>query len=151
MTKITTAITFVLAAFVLAFGPAQAEERGSLEEAQAMAERAAAHIEEVGADAAFADFNEGGDWHDRDLYVFVFGPDGTNLSHGANQALIGTDMSGATDADGNHFIQEIVSVEDHGWVDYQFANPQTGEAEPKRSYVINVNGEYWVGVGAYVQ
>lgn len=151
MSNIVRLLSCVVTVLVVGFGVAQAQDRGSLEDAQAMAERAAAYLEAEGPDVAFPAFNDGEDWHDRDLYVFVFAPDGTCLAHGANASLIGQNLSEATDASGNHFIQDIAGVEDMGWVDYDFMNPQTNEVAPKRSYVVNVGGEYVVGVGAYVE
>jgi len=150
MTRLIRLFSIVIAAVAVSFA-AQAQERASLEEAQAMAERAAAFLEAEGPEVAFPAFNEGEEWHDRDLYVFVFDLDGTALAHGANESLVGTNMMDATDANGTHFIADIVAVEDEGWVDYVFANPQSGENEPKRSYVIRVDDQYAVGVGAYVQ
>ena len=135
---------------IVASGPAHAEDRGSLEEAQAMSEAAAAYLETQGADMAYPAFNDGPEWHDRDLYVFVFGADGTVHAHGANAGLIGENLMAATDASGNPFVAAFVAVEDHEWVDYDFADPQTGAVLPKRSYIIRV-GEDVVGVGAYVQ
>ena len=113
-----------------------------------MAEAAAMHLQANG-EAALADFNDGDAWHDRDLYVFVFAPDGTTLAHGANAALVGENLIDLTDPDGTPLIANIVAVEGSGWVDYQFANPDSGEVEPKRSYVVQV-GDNRVGVGAYV-
>ncbi len=151
MTKLLRLFSIVVAGFAVTFSTAQADERASLDEAQAMAERAAEFLHEEGPDVAFPAFNEGGEWHDRDLYVFVFDLEGNAVAHGANESLIGTNMIEATDPEGNAFIADIVAVEDHGWVDYVFANPQTSENEPKRSYVIRVDDQYAVGVGAYVQ
>ena len=134
---------------VIAYSPAQAEERGSLDEAQAMSEAAAAYLEAEGAEMAYPAFNEGAEWHDRDLYVFVFGSDGTVLAHGANADLIGENLIEATDATGNTFVADFVAVDDHAWIDYDFADPQTGAILPKRSYIMRV-GDDVVGVGAYV-
>lgn len=135
---------------VIASGPALAQDRGSLEEAQAMSEEAAAYLEAEGSEMAYPAFNDGDEWHDRDLYVFVFGPDGTVLAHGANADLIGQNLIEATDASGNPFVADFVAVEDHAWIDYDFADPQTGDILPKRSYIIRVDDDV-VGVGAYVE
>jgi cytochrome c len=142
-----TAVIFTFA--LLGFTGALAQDHGSLKEAQAMAEAAAQHLEKNG-EAAFADFNDGNAWHDRDLYVFVFGPDGTCLAHGANAKMVGQNVIDHTDAEGTPFIENIVAVKGSGWVDYKFANPQTGEIAAKRSYVVQI-GDNRVGVGAYAE
>ena len=151
MPKLARMFSYALAIAVLAVGSTHAQDRASLDEAQAMSEAAAAFLATEGPDAAFAAFNEGDEWHDRDLYVFVVDMDGTMVAHGANDALIGQNLIDLTDPAGTPLIANIVAVEDRGWVDYQFENPQTQEVEPKRSYVVRVNDQYAVGVGAYVQ
>ena len=151
MPKLARMFSYALAIAVLAVGPTQAQDRASLDEAQAMSEQAAEFLAAEGPDVAFAAFNEGDEWHDRDLYVFVVDMDGTMVAHGANDALIGQNLIDLTDPAGTPLIANIVAVEDRGWVDYQFENPQTQEVEPKRSYVVRVDDQYAVGVGAYVQ
>lgn len=151
MTRLARLLACGTALFVLTAGPALAQDRGTPDEARTMAEEAAGHLQEAGPETAFQDFNQGEAWHDRDLYVFVFGPEGEVLAHGANQDLIGENLMDATDSAGNHFVQDIVSVEGEGWVDYEFEDPQTGEPAPKRSYVVEVDDEYFVGVGAYAE
>lgn len=149
MAMIARVVAGVFTFALFGIAGALAQDHGTLEEAQAMAESAAQHLEEAG-DAALADFNTDAQWRDRDLYVFVFAPDGTCLAHGANNDLVGTNMMDRTDPDGTPFIQHIVEVEGSGWVDYKFANPQTGEVAAKRSYVVQV-GDNRVGVGAYAE
>ena len=153
MPKLTRMLSYALAFAVFTIGAPQAQDddRASLDEAQILSEQAAAFLSAEGPDVAFPAFNDGDDWHDRDLYVFVVELDGTMVAHGANAALIGENLIDLTDPSGTRLIAEIVNVEDQGWVDYQFQNPQTGEIEPKRSYVIRVDEQYAVGVGAYVQ
>ena len=88
MAMIARVVAGVFTFALFGFTTALAQDHGSLEEAQAMAEAAAQHLEEAG-DAALADFNTDPAWRDRDLYVFVFAPDGTCLAHGANNSLVG--------------------------------------------------------------
>lgn len=130
-------------------GSASAQERGSPAEAQAMAEAAAAYLVANGPDVAYPAFNDGPEWHDRDLYVFVIDAAGMSLSHGANRDLIGTDLSNLVDRNGVYFVREFLTVEVAGWIDYVYTNPVTGADEPKSSYIIRV-GDVIVGVGAYL-
>lgn len=138
----------VLAVAMFATG-AHAQERGTVAEAQAMAEAAAAYLIAQGPEVAYPAFNDAPEWHDRDLYVFVIDPTGTNLAHGANHALIGTDLTGLVDRNGVYFVQEFLKVETAGWVGYVYTDPLTGTDEPKSSYIIRV-GDLIVGVGAYL-
>lgn len=141
---------FVVAALLLLWPAASAlaQERGTPAEAQAMAERAAELLRGQGAEAAFAAFQApGAPFHDRDLYVFVIDSQGIMRVH-PNAALVGQNMMDRQDPQGRHFIRDFVAVQDHGWVDYAFEDPQTHQILPKTSYIIRV-GDYRVGVGAY--
>lgn len=126
---------------------ANAQERATPAEAQAMAEAAAGLVEAVGVEAAIEAFNTAPEWRDRDLYVFALDEMGVNLAH-VDPAQIGTNGIDLVDANGVHFIQEFIALEEPGWVSYAYTNPVTGIVEPKQSYVIHVGGII-VGVGAY--
>ncbi len=139
------------ALLALTTGQAAAQERAAPEDAKEMSEKAAQFLKEQGPAIAFPAFNEGAEWHDRDLYVFVVAEDGTMAAHGANRALIGENLIEMTDPTGTRLIEKIVEVDDEGWVDYQFLNPETEAIEPKQSYVIQVDDQYSVGVGAYAR
>ena len=137
---------------ILVFGTAGsslAEDRATTDEAKAMAEKAAQHIASAGLETAIADFMApGGEWHDRDLYVFMFDPKGTSIAHGVRPAFVGRDLSKMRDVDGKPIIQEMLQIQDTGWVNYKWQNPSTNAVEPKASYIVRV-GENIVGVGAY--
>ena len=142
-------LMFAVAILFAASTTSYAAERGTPDEAKVMAEKAAAHVQSVGLEAANKDFmTDGGQWHDRDLYVFVFDKAGITIAHGAKAALVGRDLTGLRDVDGKQFIQEFLKVTDAAWVDYKWQNPTTNAVEPKTSYIIRV-GEHLVGVGAY--
>lgn len=128
---------------------AGAQERGTPAEAQAMAEAAAAYLTANGPEIAYPAFNDGPEWHDRDLYVFVIADGGVNLAHGANPALIQTNIADLVDRNGVYFVREFLEVETAGWIDYVYTDPITGLDEPKTSYVIRL-GDLIVGVGAYL-
>lgn len=128
---------------------ASASERASLDEAKAMAEKAAAYYAAEGEAKAVEAFNGDAQFKDRDLYVFFFDTTGTIVAHGANKGLIGKNLSEIRDPSGKQFVKEMLQVSDRGWVDYQWQNPTTKAVEAKRSYVIN-SGDRVLGVGAYV-
>ena len=74
--------------------------RGTALEAQAMVARAIAAYEMDG-DAAFVAMTPPRqDFVDRDLYMFVVGPDNIVVAQGADASRVGTDVTTLVDADG---------------------------------------------------
>ncbi|MBR0828618.1 cache domain-containing protein [Bradyrhizobium manausense] len=139
----------LLTVILMSVFPAGADDRATTDEAKVMAVKAAAFIKDDGEEKAFAAFNQaGGQFHDRDLYVFVLDGKGLMKAHGASAALIGKDTSNLKDVDGKPFVKEFLAVKGEGWIDYKWRNPQTNAVEPKSAYIIEYpNG--FVGVGAY--
>lgn len=119
-----------------------------LEDAKAMALKAADFLRANGPEKAWTAFSTGAEFHDRDLYVTVLDRDCTVKAHGASPILLGQRLCGMQDTDGKPFIWEMTNVIDRAWVDYKWQNPITKAVELKTTYVIRV-GEYIVGVGAY--
>jgi signal transduction histidine kinase len=87
---------------------------------------------------------------DRDLYIFVIGPDHRIVAHAADAARVGVDAQTLVDTDGKPFGNEMIAyaTEDGAWVDYKFADPLTGADEPKSSWVVR-HGGYIFGCGIY--
>lgn len=127
---------------------ATAQEHATLEEAQAMAEAAAAYLEAEGPEVAFPAFTENEEWKDRDLYVFVLDEAGHILANGADATFVGTNQYDLTDVSGFAFIQAFIEVETAAWVDYVRPDTAEGQDGPKSTYIIRV-GDYIIGVGAY--
>jgi cytochrome c len=70
-------------------------------DAVAMVKKAVTAIKAEGADKAYAEIdNPSGPFVDRELYIVVYGLDGTVLAHGANKARIGTNQIDDKDPDG---------------------------------------------------
>ena len=147
--RIVKSLVMIAVVPALWAGAATAQDRGTLEEAQAMAEAAAALYHDQGPETAFAAFNESADFQDRDLYVFAIAADGTVAAHGGNANLVGRNVVDLRDPSGRQFIQEFLQIQDMGWVEYKWQNPESGNVEDKTGYIINV-GDYVVGVGAYL-
>ncbi len=151
----STFITSLLAAAALcALNPALAQDRGSKEEAKALVEAAVAHVKKVGADKAYKDFStDKANWTKKDLYVFAFDMEGNTLAHGANEKLIGKNLSKMVDASGKSTTDAFantVKTKGSGWYDYDFAHPATKKTEAKTSYVHGLpGGQAYVGVGVY--
>jgi cytochrome c len=122
--------------------PASAAERGTAEEAQALVEKAIARYEEVGPQQTFAEINApGGSFVDRELYVFVVGPDHRLTAHGADPARVGNTLVGLKDDVGKPIGDEIIAASAEGnWVEYRFLNFTNGQSETKTSFVKSFDG-----------
>jgi len=132
---------------------ASADQNGSKDEAVAMVKRVEAMFAKDGADATFKAVSDKSvtDFHDRDLYPFVYDLNGTCVAHGARPALIGKNLIDLKDQDGKYLIKEILDIANgtgSGWVDYKWPNPLTNKIEDKTSYIEKM-GNYAVGVGVY--
>jgi cytochrome c len=141
----------LIAASTLAAGPAWADN-ATREEAEAMVKKAAAYIQEHGAEAAYKEITgKTGKFNNRDLYVVVYQLDGTVAAHGANEKLAGRDMSDTQDVDGKYFVKERVELARKNqpfWQEYKFVNPATKKIEPKEMYCERL-GETAVCAGVY--
>ena len=152
--KTTQGLRALAATLCLAFAvsASASDERGTAEEAQAMVARAIASYDEMGSDAALARFNEdpAPEFLDRDLYIFVYGPDDAIVAHGVDPSLLGRTYSSFTDIDGKQFGEEMrqTASAEGTWVDYKWINPATGEIEQKSSWLVLHDGHLF-GVGIY--
>jgi len=148
-----SAKTVILAGLALilvgAIVPTQA---ATPEQAQALAEKAAALVASQG-EKAFATLSDpNGGYIDGDLYVVVVDHQGV-VRVNINPKLIGVNMWEATDPDGVKFTQLAVKTGDAsgiGWYSYKFTNPITKKIQPKRAWVHKV-GEFYVFSGAYIE
>lgn len=139
------------ALLLIAAGAAAAETpRGTAEEAQALVARAIAAYDAQG-DAAFATMNPPStEFRDRDLYVFVIGPDNIVLVNGQDATRIGRDLMETVDVTGKNLGKEIVenASEEGAWVDYVWRDPLTEANVPKTSWIVRHDG-YIFGCGVY--
>jgi len=129
---------------VAGIGTARAAvDHATAPEAVAMVKKAVAFIKANGADKAYAAFDDkSGQFVDRDLYILVYGLDGTVLAHGANAKLIGKDLMDAQDVDGKYYVKErieLAKAKPDFWQDYKFADPVTKKIEPKTTYCERVD------------
>src|ERR1700741_3266870 len=73
-----------------ALSPLHAAELVSKPEAEAMVQKALKFLKANGKDKTFAEIDKkDGQFVDRDLYLVVYGMDGTVRAHGANAKMIG--------------------------------------------------------------
>lgn len=91
------------------------------------------------------------EFHDRDLYPFIYDLDGVCVAHGARPALVGKNLISLKDQDGKYLIREMIAIalgSGNGWIDYKWPDPLTDRIENKSSYIEKM-GDYFVGVGVY--
>jgi cytochrome c len=139
---------------VLLSGMALAADRGSADEAKALALKAAAMFEAQG-DKAFDTFNaDKASFVDRDLYITVIDREGVvRASSGPSAALIGKNSWDAEDPDGKKFVQEFWKVtadeSREGWLAYKYIDPMTKKIAQKKTFVRRV-GNYVITCGSYI-
>lgn len=136
---------------VVSFAYAQGQF-GTADEAKALMNKAVTYLKANGKDKAFEAFNnKKGDFVNKDLYIFVLDLNGKILSHGANEKLIGKDMMGIKDKNGQLFIQKMVDLaktKGKGEVEYYWDNPVTKQVALKVSLFEKV-GDVIVACGYY--
>jgi cytochrome c len=134
---------------------ASAEEFGTKDQAIAMVKLVQEQFKKDGPDVTFKAISDKPvkEYHDRDLYPFVYNLKGICVAHGARPALIGKNLIDLKDQDGKYLIRDMIKIAEgpgSGWVDYEWPNPITNKIEDKSSYIEKM-GDYFVGVGVYRQ
>jgi hypothetical protein len=123
------------------------------EQAQALAERAVAHIRDVGRAQAFADFSRpDGGFVEGELYVFCQDASGVVVAHGGNPKLVGRNMADVRGPDGrlaNVEINHLGLTQGSGWLEFRWPNPVTHRIELKAAYVLKVDDHTVCGSGYY--
>jgi len=132
-----------LAAFTFSAHVVAKEGHATADEASAMVKKGVAFIKANGKEKGYAEIsNKAGQFIDRDLYLVVYGLDGTVHAHGANEKMIGKNLIELKDVDGKAFVKERVELgqsKGNFWQDYKFTNPVTKKIEPKSSYCEKLN------------
>lgn len=127
------AVSMMLGGAALAAG-----DKANADEAKAMVAKGVAFIKSAGKDKAYAEIsNASGQFKDRDLYLTVYGMDGTVFAHGANAKMVGKNLIELKDVDGKAFVKErmeLAAAKGTFWQDYKFTNPVTKKIEPKTAY-----------------
>lgn len=149
-TAALTASTLLFAISAFAAG-----ERGTEAEAQDMVKKAVALVKSAGPEKAYKVFTDhpDGAFKDRDLYVFVYDFEGNCLAQGANSKMVGKNLIGIKDGDGNTFIKgmiDMVKTSSKGtYGPYKFTNPNSQGYELKKSYCERGAGDSIICVGTY--
>ena len=140
MHKHHTLATAAAAALACIFAvTAQAKDgNATAAEATAMVKKGIAFIKANGKEKGYAEINnKSGQFTDRDLYLVVYGLDGTVHAHGANEKMIGKNLIELKDVDGKAFVKErveLATAKGTFWQDYKFTNPVSKKIEPKQMY-----------------
>lgn len=122
-----------------------AESKATAAEATAMVKKGVAAIKAGGKDhdKLFAEITgKDAKWVDRDLYLVIYGLDGSVKAHGANAKLVGNNLMDMLDIDGKPYIKERIDLaksKGSFWQDYKFTNPVTKKIEPKSMYCEKVD------------
>jgi signal transduction histidine kinase len=151
MIRILIAASFT--ALLLVASAVVAAEFGAKDEAVSMVKRVQEKFQKDGAEATFKAVSDKStrEFHDRDLYPFIYDMNGVNVANGARTFLIGKNLIDVKDSDGKYPIREmvkIVSGTGSGWIDYKWLNASTNKIENKSTYIEKM-GDYFVGVGVW--
>ena len=135
-------LTAVFAVAVSLSSAQAASGSATAEEATAMVKKGVAFIKANGKDKGYAEImNRQGQFTDRDLYLVVYGMDGSCRAHGANEKMVGKNLIDLKDVDGKAFVKERVELAQAKgtfWQDYKFTNPTSKKIEPKSMYCERV-------------
>lgn len=151
MLKLALPLTF-LAVIVLGWPAASwaDETRGTAEQAQALVAKAIDFYDSEGKAALAKISAPDNGFHDRDLYVFVIGPDHKIVARALDPSRIGLDVTEQRDADGHAYGEDFVAraSAEGAWVDYRFMDPISGEPLAKSSWLV-LHAGYIFGCGIY--
>jgi cytochrome c len=136
--KLKTSVTPLLAVWLILAAAAAQAGNATADEAIAMVKKGVAFIKAEGVEKGYAEItNKQGRFVDRDLYLVVYGLDGTVLAHGANDKMVGKNLIDLKDIDGKAFVKERVELgqaKASFWQDYKFTDPVSKKVEPKTTY-----------------
>ena len=137
--KLATVISASACALAITFSMSvQAQTKATAAEATAMVKKGVAFIKANGKEKGYAEItNKEGQFIAHDLYLVVYGLDGTVHAHGANAKMVGKNLIGLKDIDGKEFVKERVDLaktKGNFWQDYKFTNPVDKKVEPKSMY-----------------
>lgn len=124
---------------------AAADTKATAAEATAMVKKGVAALKAGGKDhdKLYTEITaKNAKWADRDLYLVVYGMDGSVKAHGANAKLVGNNLMDMLDIDGKPYIKERIDLaKSKGtfWQDYKFNNPTSKKIEPKSMYCEKVD------------
>jgi len=120
----------------------------------AFVQRAADYVKTHGRVEALRVFSDPqGEFREGELYIFAEDFAGTELANGGQPEIVGQNLIDLEDANGVKILEVLIAAakQGSGWVSYVWDNPETGQQQAKRAYVIKVGDDWYVGSGMYVQ
>jgi len=148
---LANSLRIALAALFLLCGFAAGARAATLEEVQAMVEKAVILVKTDGENAFPKLSDPNGEYVKGDVYVTVIDKQGVVRSN-PNPKMIGVNMWDATDPDGVKITQlswTATEKSDTAWIAYKFTNRETRKIEPKKTFVHRV-GDYVIQSGVFV-
>ncbi len=143
----------VMATAVFSGGMSWAEDKATAKEAEAMVKKGIAYIKTNGKEKGYAEItNKNGQFTAGDLYLTVWGTDGTVWAHGANEKMVGKVLIDLKDVDGKEFVRErmeLAKSKPAFWADYKQTNPVSKKVEPKSMYCDHLDNATLVCGGIY--
>jgi cytochrome c len=139
LTQVLSGLTVAMAMTCVPLA-VHAQANATADEAIAMVKKGVAALKAAGGDKAkvYTEVTaKDPKWVDRDLYLVVYGLDGTVRAHGANAKQVGANLIDMLDIDGKPFVKERVELaksKGSFWQDYKFTNPTTKKIQPKSMY-----------------
>ena len=107
---------------------------------------------QAGREQAFTDFHSsGGNFLDRDLYIFVFDRNGMITAFGSRPDLVGEPAGAIPGLEPVSFLALAWDAADQGggWIQYDVISPGTKVVTPKESYILPLGHNEFIGCGAY--
>jgi len=126
--------------------------QGTADEAKALVLRALAHLRSAGFERAARDFHKkGGEFIDRDLYIFVLDREGFYRVMGLDETKVGVHVGASPGVDANQLIADAWKRAEQGggWVEYNIINMVTGDVRGKSSFIMPIDDKRLMGCGAY--
>jgi len=137
MKHLLAAIACVAITLFSAGAAADAVNRGTDAEAEALVKRAIAYYQKNGREKSMDEFSKSpGAFVDRDLYVTVLTMQADSLAH-INPKMRGKNTMDYRDPDGKYAIRErtqMAARDGKGWQEFKFFNPMTKKIEIKHTY-----------------
>ena len=137
MKQLLAAIACVAITLFSAGAAADAVNRGTDAQAEALVKRAIAYYQKNGREKSMDEFSKSpGAFVDRDLYVTVLTMQADSLAH-INPKMRGKNTMDYRDPDGKYAIRErtqMAARDGKGWQEFKFFNPMTKKIEIKHTY-----------------
>lgn len=143
----------LMATVVFSSGMSWAADKATAKEAVAMVKKGIAYIKKNGKEKGYAEItNKNSQFTEGDLYLVVWGTDGTVWAHGANEKMVGKMLIDLRDVDGKEFVRErmeLAKTKPSFWADYKQTNPVSKKVEPKSMYCDHLDDATLVCGGIY--